>query len=498
VSEKQKYDEFDRLIRDRFGKDSVNPPDDLWNSINDNLEDPNSGRRRRGIFYWISSVLLIAILIFFGIGFLYWESNETPNSKPIQFTKQHEPENEIKGNSPMAKESLFGSNTVSLPPSNPNENNTQNSAYREAVGLKMEQSNDDTSIQKIVTGLIPDTKQTTTRGNSNLSNDATRKISNKSSATKMVVTNVTPNNNSTDTLKGVNAPKRDENEANVENLTSSNHNEEIEPAEAPSEGIDAEKVNSNNVDPIPILDNELQSALDVTKSKRRFSIMILLQPEYTDRLLSTSAGSSINKDTESGSLNLGFGITGRYDVSEHIQISSGLCFQRHTQHFQNTLNILADTLENKWEFETSFGTYELEYDDDIEESEAEEENVTLTINSSDQFSYIRIPVSFQYLWGGNKLHYNVSVGLSYNYLIHRKQIVQIEGNSNFQSSKVISSAPTKSSILQGTIGFGLEYDLSSHLSLAVVPSMRLSLYSLSNTGIFPYSLGLKTGLIYRF
>jgi hypothetical protein len=112
------------------------------------------------------------------------------------------------------------------------------------------------------------------------------------------------------------------------------------------------------------------------------------------------------------------------------------------------------------------------------------------------FRYLELPLTVRYKLLEGNLDFNIIGGLSSNILV---------GNSVFLNSsgvkyEVGSTDGLRDHIVSSTLGMGLEYSISKSISLNVEPIVRYYITPVNNSsgGISPFTLGLFSGISYKF
>jgi hypothetical protein len=121
------------------------------------------------------------------------------------------------------------------------------------------------------------------------------------------------------------------------------------------------------------------------------------------------------------------------------------------------------------------------------------------INNSiyQNFNYVEIPLVVKYKIVDRSIDFNVVGGLSYNLLMANSAYATRDGEKFYIGQTEGLSPVTFSS----TLGMGMEYKLSSKLSLNVEPTFRYYLTplgGLAGSSIHPYSFGILLGVFYKF
>ena len=113
------------------------------------------------------------------------------------------------------------------------------------------------------------------------------------------------------------------------------------------------------------------------------------------------------------------------------------------------------------------------------------------------FSYLEMPVILRYKLLDKALDLNVIGGLSYNLLVRNNVYTTIDGG-RYPVGKTEGLNPI---MLSSSIGMGMEYSLSEKFSLNLEPTFRYYINPFSvipGIKIHPYSIGIFSGLTYKF
>jgi hypothetical protein len=113
------------------------------------------------------------------------------------------------------------------------------------------------------------------------------------------------------------------------------------------------------------------------------------------------------------------------------------------------------------------------------------------------FNFVELPVFFRFKAIDRKLDLNFIGGISYNMLV---------GNSSFTYENGVKYVIGKTEGLNpinfsSSLGLGFEYNISGKISLNLEPTVRYYLTPIGGmigTSIHPYSLGIFSGLSYKF
>ncbi len=245
------------------------------------------------------------------------------------------------------------------------------------------------------------------------------------------------------------------------------------------------------------------------KKSSRITLALYFSPEYSYRFIrnnSTVMTDDLNR-AEKGGYTYRFGVTAGFDINSHWSVRAGVSYGTYKQAYSNgdtPVNVVTvDTLSGEFDFETSLGTITLSSEElkEVEEEEEEEESTFFLVETNQKLSFIRIPISTEYTIGTGKTKFTISAGISTDFIVAQKQDNRVVGAETYEDLKISELDKFRSVNLSGMLGIGTEFDLSKGFSLTVQPSFKVSLMSLGkNTPVLshPYSMGLSTGLKYRF
>lgn len=112
-------------------------------------------------------------------------------------------------------------------------------------------------------------------------------------------------------------------------------------------------------------------------------------------------------------------------------------------------------------------------------------------------SFLELPVIVRYKVVDRKVGLNLIGGMSYNFLVNNNVYAMMdEGRYAVGTTEGLNDVSLSSSL-----GMGMEYKLSQNLSLNLEPTFRYYINPFNSaraTGIHPYSVGIFSGLAYKF
>jgi hypothetical protein len=258
-----------------------------------------------------------------------------------------------------------------------------------------------------------------------------------------------------------------------------------------------------------------------TKPKNRWSIAAMASPTY---LSSFNSGSDeLSKEltaSEQSLISYSGGVAFSYKISRRFSIQSGLYYSSLGQKvdginsfsgFQPYGTITKG--DHNFEVLTANGTVYTNNPDVFLSANGAGRIVTAYTNdvfdpkkaslqpvstSLDQnFKYLELPVILKYKLIDKTIGINLIGGLSYNLLVSNSVSTTVDGN-RYSIGNTHGLNPLT---LSSSLGMGMEYNLSTKLSLNLEPTFRYYLNPFSvSTGsyIHPYSFGIFSGVSYKF
>ncbi len=258
----------------------------------------------------------------------------------------------------------------------------------------------------------------------------------------------------------------------------------------------------------------------IVKPAKRWSIAAMASPTYYSSFNSGSdALSKQLTSSEQPLVSYSGGIAFSYKISKRFSIQSGLYYSSLGQKIDG-INSFSGFQQYQFtkggpnfEVLTANGTVYTNNPDVYLSSQGTNRVITAYSNdvfdpkkaslepvstSMDQnFSYLELPVVLKFKLIDKTIGINLIGGLSYNLLVNNSVYTTVDG-SKYSIGKTEGLNPLT---LSSSLGMGMEYNLSSKISLNLEPTFRYYLSPFSDaTGSFihPYSFGIFSGLMYKF
>jgi hypothetical protein len=266
---------------------------------------------------------------------------------------------------------------------------------------------------------------------------------------------------------------------------------------------------------------DVQVKENIPARVNKWSIGAMITPAYYSRfdLSSNDAASEIVK-SEEAAFSYSGGVMFAYNLSRRFSVQTGINYSSIGQRIDGVTSYsgFGKYLDSKGESQfgvvTSSGTissrnndiyltdnnsgarvmtmYKTEVFDPVK-------NGLSYINSSltQNFNYLEVPVMLKYKLIDRNIGLKVIGGVSYNILVNNSAYTT-SGGSKYFIGKTEGLSPVT---LSSSLGMGMEYNFSGKLSLNLEPTFRYyitPLGGLAGSTIHPYSLGILSGISYKF
>ncbi len=266
---------------------------------------------------------------------------------------------------------------------------------------------------------------------------------------------------------------------------------------------------------------EKDSTVVAEANPKRWTIAPNASPVYYNSLVSGSPiAETFADNTKTGDVNLSFGINIGYDVSSRLTIRTGIHkvdYSYSTQDVAIVPSINTGTVQatggglgtnsisndiTTIAFTQNASTYSLrdkqvsnnEFVPTILDSSIRQAQIEGNLNQ--RMSYIEVPIELKYAVIDKKIGVNVIGGVS-TLLLTENSIVL---DSPALTAELGEATNLNDVSFSTNIGLGIDYKLSKQLEFNLEPMLKYQLNTFSgNTGNFkPYSVGVYTGVSFRF
>ena len=242
----------------------------------------------------------------------------------------------------------------------------------------------------------------------------------------------------------------------------------------------------------------------------RWSVGPMLAPVYFNTL---SEGSPIHSNfvanTKSGNVNLSYGVAVSYQVSKKLSVRSGVHrvdygYDTDEVRFSSSLSASTSTLIDNIDYDTNSRTLVVE----SQASRGAQQNAALDANEVtapsparegrmvQDFGYLEVPLELHYRLLDRKLGINLIGGVSSLFLTDNS-VTLVADNTSTSMGEANNLNEVNFST---NLGLGVFYRLSPKMQLNLEPMFKYQLNTFSESaGNFqPFSLGVYSGLNFRF
>ena len=467
---------IDQLFNERFANHQADPASHVWDKIQARLEKDKKDRVIA--IWWRAAGVAASLALIFSLAGLLdnTQSNSIVEQQP-----------EVKNNSaPSPKIDKAGE--INLRQDRPRVATTNKEAQNQTITPQLEVNNNKTSKNKIIVIKKPKT--------------AVAKLAVKKDP------GVPVKNLGVAVVKPEKLPVVSDNQEII------NHNQLVVPSRSSTVITALENISPEGAEKQSIFDaikeqKQLESKDAVAKissQENLWEIAPNIAPVYYNTL---SQGSSIDTsfadNSQSGDVNISYGIGVRYALSDRLKIRSGInnvslsystadielgdgpvsAALRNINYNRDGIVVIAQDL----------GTFSSQNQDGtFGEITPKATNGEAFINQN--ISYYEVPLELSYTLFDSAFGLDIIGGVS-TLLLGNNEVSVTAGSYN----EVLGSANNLSSLSFATnIGLGLHYKMSSKFRLNIEPMFKYQLnpYTDSSVSYKPYYLGVYTGLSFRF
>ncbi len=521
---------LEQLFKESFKDFQQTPEERVWESIEASLDKKKQKRRVVPIWWRLGGVAALLALLFYVINPFGGENSNT--NVIITETKEE--------NSPTQRDSVVNpSNDLNQPPVLPNgteqlaeSENDSNLENRNETSKEKDAGNSINTNQSITSqkGLAnvdaeekrqPQLKQqddifTTSETNEKVA--ANDNASEKQPNLEVDETDITQVADANEKASS-NNPIQDEvekeqklfenlntEEAVVENNTKKSEekeNEEI--AQNEDENQESEKRSI-----FEVIAEQEEEALAENSSKGKWSVGPSVAPVYFS---ATGDGSPIHSNfasnSKSGNVNLSYGLTVAYDLGKRIKVRSGVHrvdygYDTNEVLFSSSLEGSTNELIDNINYSQTSRNLVLQSKNSVPDVAADNASFELASNETpsldgkmvQQLGYVEVPLEIDYALIDKKFGVNLIGGVSSLFLVENTVLLESE-----ELVTEVGEANNANSVNFSTnIGVGLNYEFSPKVQLNVEPVFKYQLNTFSETaGSFrPFSVGVYSGVSFKF
>ena len=256
------------------------------------------------------------------------------------------------------------------------------------------------------------------------------------------------------------------------------------------------------------LEPQIEEEEIAESSSSRWSAGPNVAPVYFDAI---GEGSPIDPgfapNAKSGGTNMSYGVSIAYAVSKKLSVRSGI---HKTEYGYNTDNVgfsptLAASVNGNLqniEFSGSADNLALNSADTATDAPENFNSDISSLNTArdgtvlQQFGYLEVPLELDYALLNNRFGINLLGGFSSLFLINNSVTL----NSDELTAEIGEARNLNDVNFSTNVGFGINYKFTSQIQLNIEPVFKYQLNTFSNvSGDFrPYSIGVYSGLNFKF
>jgi hypothetical protein len=193
-----------------------------------------------------------------------------------------------------------------------------------------------------------------------------------------------------------------------------------------------------------------------------------------------------------------------YDI-RNITFQSGLNFSMYNNKASNEINYVSRDSIGSYLDVVSYNVIQGDSGQQII-YQTQVQNIYDSVNHSEydlsknSYSYFQIPFMLGYKGYVRKFSFTVRAGLGFGVLVYKKETPYAFSMDDATLISIVNTTPTLTKTnTQFLFNVGIGYQLSDNITIAVEPSFKYYLNPLyENSTEHPYSIGLRTGLYFKF
>lgn len=245
----------------------------------------------------------------------------------------------------------------------------------------------------------------------------------------------------------------------------------------------------------------------VEKSGKRWSAGPSIAPVYYDAMGKGSPVSPMfSSNSKSGNINLSYGVAIAYEISPKFSVRSGVHkvdygYNTNDVYFTSSISAISQgQISNINYAETSENLVVSSNNATLNSSSKSFDVSAKNVNKSgvmaQQLGYLEVPVELSYALVNNKFGLNVIGGVSSLFLVDNA----VDLTSGSLTTQIGEANNVNDLNFSANFGIGLGYQFSQNLRLNIEPVFKYQLNTFSNVdGTFnPYSVGVYSGLSFKF
>ena len=217
--------------------------------------------------------------------------------------------------------------------------------------------------------------------------------------------------------------------------------------------------------------------------------------------------SNFVSNSKSGNINMSYGVAVGYEISDRLKIRSGVHkvdygYDTNDITFSSSLVSSTSTQISNINYTTTSRTLVVESSsapqsaDPTAVNDIIAQNPTRSGNMVQEFGYIEVPLELNYALLDRKFNIDLIGGVSSLFLVNNTVTLESGGTS----TEMGEANNINDLNFSTNVGLGMNYELSNSMKVHLEPMFKYQLNTFTGTeGSFrPYSLGVYTGLSFKF
>ncbi|WP_047246808.1 outer membrane beta-barrel protein [Maribacter thermophilus] len=243
------------------------------------------------------------------------------------------------------------------------------------------------------------------------------------------------------------------------------------------------------------------------KSEKRWSAGPTLAPVYFNAIGNGSPVSPMfTSNSKSGDINLSYGVAVAYEISSKLSVRSGIHkvdygYNTNDIYFTSSLAAMENSQIPNIDYAKKSDNLIVSNNNATISTtsktlDVSAQNAQLSGEMGQKIGYLEVPVELSYALINNKFGVNVIGGVSSLFLVDN----EVSLTSGALTTEVGEANNINDVNFSANIGLGLDYKFSRKVRLNIEPVFKYQLNTFSNVdGSFnPYSLGIYSGLSFKF
>lgn len=246
----------------------------------------------------------------------------------------------------------------------------------------------------------------------------------------------------------------------------------------------------------------------VESSDRKWSVGPSIAPVYFNSFGEGSpVHSNFTSNSKSGNINLSYGVAVAYEVTDKLSLRSGLHkvnygYNTNDITFSSSLVASTSSLITNIDYTNNSRSLVVESSASREAIQDFDANDIIAQNPSrsgvmvQEFGYVEVPMELNYALIDRKLNINIVGGFSSLFLVDNSVTLESSG-----SSTEMGEANNLNDVNFSTnIGLGINYELNNTMKVHLEPMFKyqMNMFSDIEGNFRPYTLGVYTGISFKF